>query len=202
MNDWNKLPDIARIERAIEALKTNGIESELVQTGDEAKQRALSLIPEGAEVMTMTSVTADTIGLTDEINDSGKYDAVRPKLYGNDLDQNAKRKLGAAPDYVVGSVHGVTEDGQVVIASNTGSQLPAYAYAGGTVIWVVGAQKLVKDLDEAQKRLFEHTLPRESDRAHKAYGVEKSNVSKQLIISREVNPGRLKLIFINEVVGF
>lgn len=204
MNTFNHIVDDAAINKTIAALKANGIESEVVGTGEEAKNRALELIPEGKEVMTMTSVTVDEIGLSKVLNESGKYDAVRGKLYAMDRETDGlqMQKLGAAPEYVTGSVHAVTEDGQVVIASNTGSQLPAYVYGSSHVIWIVGAQKLVKDLDTAMKRIYDYVLPLESDRARKAYGVPGSNVSKVLIINKEVKPGRIKMIIVKEELGY
>src|SRR5260221_3452578 len=135
------------------------------------------------------SYTLDAIGVTQEINESGKYKSVRKEF--EKIDETEKRHLGAAPDWTIGSVHAVTEDGKVLIASNTGSQLPAYVYGANHVIWVVGAQKIVKDFDEGLKRIYEHTLPLESERAHKAYGVEGSFVSKILVINKEIKPDRI-----------
>ncbi|MEP7166812.1 MAG: LUD domain-containing protein [Candidatus Woesebacteria bacterium] len=201
---WNTLANQESIEKTISALKINGIEGIAVADGAAAIAKVKELIPEGSEVMTMTSVTADTIGLTQLINESGKYNAVKPKLYA--LDPNTQKReqkqMGAAPEYSVGSVHAVTEDGKVLIASNTGSQLPGYVYGSDHVIWVVGAQKIVKDINAAFKRVEEYTLPLESERAHKAYGMERSNISKVLIVNKEVTAGRITLIFINEVLGF
>ncbi len=99
-------------------------------------------------------------------------------------------------------MHAVTEDGKVLIASNSGSQLPAYAYGSGHVIWVVGAQKIVKNLDEGIKRIYEHSLPLESERARKAYGVPGSAVNKLLIINKEIIPGRITMILTKEKLGF
>ena len=112
------------------------------------------------------------------------------------------QKIGATPDWTIGSVHAVTEEGQVLIASNTGSQLPAYAYGSSHVIWVVGTQKIVKNIDQGIKRVYEHSLPLESERAKKAYGVPGSFVSKILIVNKEISPGRVVIIFINEKLGF
>src|SRR4026208_1586984 len=92
-------------------------------------------------------------------------------------------KLGGAPDYAAGSVHAVTEDGQVLIASNTGSQLGVYASSAGKVIWVVGAQKLVKDLNEGLRRIEEYSLPREEVHMQELYKMG-TNVSKILIVNR------------------
>lgn len=205
MNTWNKLVDKETIDKTIQSLKANGIDAKLVETGEDAKKEVFSLIPEGSEVMNMSSVTIDSLGIAKEINESGKYDSVKNKL--NKMDRETERsemqKIGAAPEYAVGSVHAVTEDGHLFIGSNSGSQLPAYAYGSPNVIWVVGAQKIVKDDTDAKKRIYEYVLPLESERANKAYNITTgSNVSKLLIINKEINPSRLTVIFVNEILGF
>ena len=204
MRNFNELVSKEAIERAMAALKENGITAYYAASGEEAKKKVVELLPEGAEVMTMTSVTLDTLGVTEEVNGSGKYDSVRKKLSGMDraTQDREMQRLGAAPEWVLGSVHAVSEDGKVLVASNTGSQLPAYAYGAGHVIWVVGAQKLVADEEEGRRRIYEYVLPLEAERARKAYGVAGSNVSKLLIINEEVNPERLHMILVNEVLGF
>lgn len=203
MNKWNKLASKETVNKTIKSLKENGIEAKLVETSEDAKKEILFLIPEGAEVMTMTSVTLDTIDVLKELNESGKYDSVKNKL--NSMDRETQglemQKLGAAPEYAVGSVHAVTEDGYVLIASNSGSQIPAYVYGSKHVIWVVGAQKIVKNTDEGVKRIYEYCLPLEDKRAQRAYGVH-SGVSKLLIINKEKVPGRITMIIVNEVLGF
>lgn len=203
VNKWTKIPNQAVIEKTAEALKANNINVFVVNSKEEAKGKVLELIPQGAEVMTMTSATLDSIGIPTEINESGKYNSIRNKLNSMNRETQGRemQKLGTAPEYVTGSVHGVTEDGKILIASNTGSQLPAYVYGSDHVIWVIGAQKIVKDLDSAWKRLYEHTLPLESERLKKIYGVA-SYVSKVLIVNREVKPGRITAIIVKEVLGF
>lgn len=203
MSDWNTIPSEEIIQRTVKALNENGIEASVVGDGEQAKEKALSFIPTGAEVMTMTSVTLDALGISSEINTSGNYDAVKPKLMSMDRDTQGKemQKLGSAPEYSIGSVHAVTEGGKILIASNTGSQIPGYVYGSSHVIWVVGAQKIVKDVDEGFKRLYEYTLPLESERAHKAYGMPGSFISKLLIINKE-KPGRIRMIIVRETLGF
>jgi L-lactate utilization protein LutC len=202
--DFSKSAKPEVIGRASEALAANGFNVVVVETGAQAKQEVLNLIPKNAEVMTMTSVTLDSIGIAKAINDSGDYDSVRLKLntmnratQGRDM-----QKLGAAPTYTIGSVHAITQDGKVVIASNTGSQLPAYAYGASKVIWVVGAQKIVKNLDEAMKRIYDYVLPLESERAKKAYGAPGSFVSKLLIVNKEVAKDRITIVIVKEPLGF
>lgn len=204
MAKWDLLANDQVIGNTIRALKKNGVETVVVASGVDAKEKVLELIPDGSEVMTMSSVTLNTIGLTDEINKAnGKFRPVRDRLYALDKNTQAQEisRLGAAPEFAVGSVHAVTEDGHVLIASNTGSQLPAYVYSAGKVIWVVGTQKIVKDTDSAMKRIYEYVLPLENERAKKAYGVS-SNVSKLLLINKEIVPERITLILVKEKLGF
>jgi hypothetical protein len=205
MSTFEVLADEATLAKTVAALKTNGIEALVVENGAAAKVKVLEMIPLGAEVMNMTSVTLDTIGLPAELNESGRYDAVRPKLMKMDraTQGRAMQELGAAPEWTVGSVHAVTQDGKVVVASNTGSQLPAYAYGSGHVIWVVGAQKIVTDLDAAMKRIYDYVLPLESERANKAYNMSRGSfVSKLLIVNREIALGRMTMIIVKEKLGF
>lgn len=197
--DWNKIADRETIEKTIAVLRANGIEAELVETGADAKKRVLQLIPEGSQVLTMTSVTLEQTGIAEETNESGRYDSVRQKL-GARQDHEAS-KLRSAPDVAIGSVQAVTEDGHLIIASATGSQLPAYAYGAGKVIWVAGSQKIVKNVEQGLKRIYEYVLPLEDQRARKAYGVG-SAVNKLLIFNKEGQKGRAHLILVNERLGF
>ena len=201
--EWNKLADNKSIERTVAALKANGIDAFVVNDGEEAREKVLDILPKGAEVMGMSSTTLDTINLSKEISESGKFNSVHKKLMSMNRDTQGSemRKLGAAPECAVGSVHAVTEDGKVLIASASGSQLPAYAYGSDHVIWVVGTQKIVKNLDEGIKRIYEYTFPLEDERAKKAYGVG-SGVNKILIVNKEKMAGRITMIFVKEKLGF
>lgn len=207
MKEWTKLPPTAVIEKTVAALAANGIEAQVVADAAEARKRVAALVPAGAEVFTQVSQTLEATGIAKELNESGRYTSVRAALNGMNPQAQARemRKLGAAPDVTVGSAHAVTEGGTVIVASLTGSQLPAYAYGAGTVIWVVGAQKIVKDVEEGMRRLTEHVVPLESARARKAYGLPESFStfpSKVLLFTREVQPGRVKMIIVNQALGF
>lgn len=190
-----------QVARAAKALEANNIHTIVVDTGEQAKAALWKLIPEGAEVFTATSRTLDTLDVPQEVNQ--RYDSVRAKLAKmNRETQNREMiKLGAVPQYIVGSVHAVTEDGKVVVASNTGSQLAPYAASAEHVIWVVGTQKIVPNLDEGLKRVREYTYPLEDERALQAYGMN-SFISKWLIVNREVMPGRTSMILVKEKLGF
>jgi hypothetical protein len=191
------------IARAKGALEANGFKVKIVNTIKEAKLEVEKIIPEQSEVFTASSVTLTESGLEKELNESGRFVSVRDKymsLYGDPEKAVEMRRIGSGADYAVGSVHGVTLDGQVMIASASGSQLPNYAYGASNVIWVIGSQKIVSDLDEAFDRLETHTLPLEDKRAQAAYGVH-SSINKVLIYRKDPN-NRVTIILIREAIGF
>ena len=194
--------DDARLRRAARALEANGFTVLIAQDGAEARRLVLDLLPDGAEVHQGASETLDRIGVTEEIATSGRFDALRPRLWSMDRATQARdmRKLGAGPDYMLGSAHAVTEDGALVIASKTGSQLGPYAFGAGNVIWVVGAQKIVPDLADAFRRLERYSLPLEEERSRKAFGVG-SAINKVLVVKGEIQPGRGTVILVREAIG-
>lgn len=191
------------IEVTKKKLEENGFAVEVINSLAEAHDRVIEMIPEGAEVFTGTSVTLDESGLTKELNESGKYVSVRDKfmtLWGQEDKKQEMRRLGSVSDYALGSVHAISQDGQVFIASRTGSQLPNYVFGANKVIWVVGVQKIVKDLNEALERIESHSLPLEDKRAQAAYGTG-SEISK-LLVYRTETPGRITILLVNEAVGY
>ncbi len=200
---WNTLPNKQTVTNAVTALTANGFQVFTVENGEEAKQKVLELVPKQAEVMTMTSVTLDTLGISKQINESGEYVSVKNSLMKLDRATQGveMKKMGSAPQWSIGSVHAVTEDGHVLIASASGSQLAGYVYGSSHVVWVVGTQKIVKNVEQGMRRIEEYTLPLESERAHKAYGVPGSSINKLLIVNKEM-PGRISIILVNEVLGF
>ena len=152
--------------------------------------------------MTNTSVTLAEAGIADAINDGGPYDSARNKMMALDFATQVQemRAIGGQPDYALGSVHAVTRDGTLVIASASGSQLASYAWGAANVIFAVGAQKLVPTLEEARRRIYEHSLKLEDARAQAAYG-QHSMVGKILEIHQEL-PGRIHVVLIRQPVGF
>lgn len=201
---YKQIPDQAVINKTLESLVSNGMTASAVETKEEARQAVLDLLPAGSPVMTMTSETLREIDIEQEINEGSQYVSLKKKLYSMDraTQNHEMQSLGSAPEYVVGSVHAVTQGGEIIIASNTGSQLPAYAYGATHVIWVIGAQKIVENLDYGMKRIKDYVLPLESERAKKAYGAPGSNISKILIVNREVNPGRINIIIVKQLLGY
>jgi hypothetical protein len=204
MKDWSLLASEESIKKVSDSLKSENIEVFIFENGLEAKKKVLELIPIGAEVMTMSSQTLEAIGINKEINESGSYNSVKAKLMKMDriTEGREMQKLGAAPDWAIGSIHAVSEDGHVFVVSNTGSQLGAYAYSASHVIWVVGSQKIVKDWEEGVKRVYEYSLPHESERQKGLGNAKGSNIGKFLIFNNEIRQGRVTMIIVKEELGF
>ena len=199
---FTTLPDESVIASAVTALEEHGFSVEVVDDLDAARQAVLARIPPGSSVMTNTSVTLDQAGIADAINDGERYDSARNRMFALDFATQAQemKAIGGQPDYALGSVHAVTRDGTLVIASASGSQLASYAWGAANVIFVVGAQKLVPTLEAAHERIYQHSLVLEDARAIAAYG-QHSSVGKILEIHQEL-PGRIHIVLIRQVVGF
>lgn len=191
------------IERTKAALESKGITVFVVVTPEAAKNQLLKLIPQGASVGSGASVTLDESGITGAL-DSGAYDYVRTRATAMDRVTQADeiRRLLATPDYMVGSAHAVTEDGSLLFGSMGGSQIGPYASGAGKVIWVVGSQKIVPNVEAGLQRLQEYSLVLESARARRAYGIPGSALNNILIINGSVAPGRLSVILVREPIGF
>ena len=193
----------ARVRRTAAALEANGISVLRAANGAEAKRIVLDLIPAGSQVHHGASQSLEDSGIAEEIERSGRYEPLRPRVFSMDRATQADeiRRLTASPDVMLGSVHAVTETGSLVAASASGSQLGPYVSGAGKVILVVGTQKIVPDLQDALRRIDEYVFPLEDARAQAAYGVH-SGVNKVLIVNREITPGRITVVFADEVIGF
>jgi acyl-CoA hydrolase len=199
---FTALPDDQTLAATVVALEEHGFSVDVVDGLDAARDAVLAHIPEGSAVMTNTSVTLQDTGIADAINNGGPYESARNKMLALDFATQAQemKAIAGQPDYALGSVHAVTRDGTLVIASASGSQLASYAWGAGNVMFVVGAQKLVPDLEAAYERIYQHSLKLEDARAYAAYG-QNSFVGKVLEIHQEP-PGRTRVVLIRQTVGF
>lgn len=195
--------DDARVQRTTAALEANGMTVLRAADAGEAKRIVLDLVSDGAQVHHSASQSLDLSGISDVIDQSGRYDPVRPRTWSMDRRTQGDeiRRLTASPDVMLGSVHAVTEGGSLVAASMGGSQLGPYVSGAGKVIFVVGTQKIVSNLEEAMRRIYEYALPLEDARAQAAYGIH-SGVNKLLIVNREVVPDRITVVLVDEALGF
>lgn len=205
--DFAALPTPERVQRTVDALNVRGIHTELVQTKEAALERIQAIIPPGAVVMTGASVTLQQIGF-ESILISGEHpwrnfkaDLLAEK---DPVKQSALRRQGTLSEFYLGSVNAIAETGELVFASGSGSQLPAYAYSSRNVIWVAGTQKITPTLEDALRRVREHVLPLEDQRQRSLGNQAGSHINRILIIEGE--PAYLRrnvtLILVNEPLGY
>jgi hypothetical protein len=199
---FTALPDDETIAATVVALEEHGFSVDIADDLDAARDAVLARIPKGSSVMTNTSVTLQETGIADAIDDGGPYDSARNKMMALDFATQLQemKAIAGQPDYALGSVHAFTRDGTLVIASASGSQLASYAWGAASVIFVVGAQKLVRTAEAARERIYEHSLKLEDARAYAAYG-QNSRVGKILEIHQE-DPGRIHVVLVRQAVGF
>jgi hypothetical protein len=201
--EFGDLASDDRIAAAAAALEANGARSLITDSGTEARRLVGCMLPDGAEVFNNTSRTLEASGIAEDIEQSGRYQPLRPRLWRMDrkMQQREIQALAASPDYVVGSVHALTDGGSLLIASASGSQLGPLVSGAAHVILVIGGQKIVTDITAGIRRIYEYCYPLEDARARKAYGVP-SGVNNILIINKVIAPDRLTAIIVRERLGF
>jgi hypothetical protein len=201
-NPFMVAADEEMLGSAAEGLRSRGFKVEVLDDVEAARTRIAELVPDGDSVFTATSETVRTSGIEADLNASGRYDAIKPRVTAMDRATQAEeiRRLMSCPDVVVGSVAAVTETGSMVAASSTGFQIPAYAAGAGQVILVVGAQKIVPDLETAMERLESYVLPLEDERSLAAYGVH-SAMNRVLVFNGEPF-GRVTVLLLRRTIGY
>src|SRR5437588_510032 len=200
--DFASPPSEETIQRVAQRMRERNLEVVVVGDDDQARKVVLERLPEGAEVHSGKSKTLQDAGIFDAIHDVSRYDALRPRMFKMDRATQAReiRKLIAGPDYMLGSVNAITEDGVLVATSATASQLGPYASGAGKLILVVGSQKIVPNLETALRRIREYVLPWEDEQVRKVMNTG-SFVGKTLIIEREWVDGRITVVMVREPVG-
>ncbi len=203
MSSFDTIANDEIIQKTAQALTANGFEVHVAESQETAKELVLSIVPKSAETFTNSSKTLDELGLSEVLN-SEDFVSGRDKmmaLWGDEEKKQEMKKIAATPEYALSSAHAITEDGKILIASASGSQLPSVSYGAQHVILLVGAQKIVRNLSEGIKRIEEHVVPLENERAMEAYGGPTS-FSKLLVLNNEIVPGRTKIIIVKENLGF
>ena len=203
--DYTKLAETETVKKVSEAFAARNVKVHFVNTKEEALEMVKGLIPAGSEVMNGSSTTLDQIGFVDYLKSGThgwknlKEEIVAEK---DPAKQNELRQKSVLSKYFLGSVHAITEDGQAVVASASGSQIPSYAFTSDNVIWVAGTEKIVPTLDAAFKRVTDHVFPLEDARMKKAMGFN-STIGMWWIFEKSILPNRtFNLILVNENLGF
>ncbi len=192
----------AELESLAANLRSRNFEVVIVDTAADAKAAVMERIPEGAQVHSGKSKTLEDAGVFKALMESEKYDFVRKRTLKMDrrTQANEIRKLSSAPDVMLGSVQAVTEVGQLVVTSASGSQIGPYASGAGHLILVIGSQKIVPDLQSAFRRMEEYVFPWEDARLRETLGIG-TMITRTLIIERDYNPGRTTIVLVREPIG-
>ncbi len=192
----------ATLQQVADRIRARNIEVVIVNNGEEARQIVLERIPKGAEVHSGKSKTLQDSGIFDALQDPSQFNALRHQMLKMDRKTQGKeiRKLISAPDFMLGSVQAITEDGILVDVSATGSQIGPYANTAGKVILVVGSHKIVPDLETAIRRIREHVQPWEEAQVQKLANIG-TFVGKILLIEREWVNERMIVILVREPIG-
>jgi hypothetical protein len=192
----------AKVGRLAANLQARNFEVVVVQTRAEAKAEVLKRIPDGTRIHSGRSKTLEDIGLFDTLMESDQYDFVRKQTLKMDRSTQAREmvRLGATPDLMINSVQAITEAGQMVVASASGSQIGAISAGAAALILVVGIQKIVPDLDAAFQRIQEHVFPYEDARLMEMLGIHTA-WTRTLILEREFTPGRSTVVLVKDPVG-
>ena len=195
--------DEAAILRTVAALQFRNVEAVVAEDGDDARQKLIAMIPDGAEVFKSTSETLDTIGYSDYFNQTDRYKNLNREMAAEtDREQQRElRRLASVAEYYIGSVHAVAETGEVIVASGSGSQLGAYVYGAKQVVWVVGVQKICPNLTEAIARVRGFSVERHHQWAEES-GRTAGPMGKLMIFENEQAPGRIRMVLIKEAVGW
>jgi len=198
-----KAADEEAIQRTAVSLRERGFTVDVVSSSEEARSLVRTMLPHDKTILTATSETVRLSGLDEDINGpKSPFQSIRREInkLGPQTPYRERVKMQAVPDVVVGSVHEITEGGQVLVASASGSQLGPYAAGAERVIWIIGSQKIVPDLNAGFRRLQMYAYPLEDIRAREQYNMP-SAVAKTLIFNGE-RPGRVNIILVRSPIGY
>lgn len=204
--NYNTLATTERLTKTIQSLSNKGYKVHSVENTAEALEKVKSLIPDGASITNGSSKTLEAIGFTELLkskkhNWNNLHEAIINEK--DPVKQSKLRKESALSDVYLGSVHALTENGELLIASNTGSQMPNIVFSSSHLIFVIGTQKIVTDINDGMERIDKHVVPLEDERSKEAYGV--GTALNKLLIFKGENPmiGRtIDIVLVNEVLGF
>ncbi len=204
--DYTTLASKEVIEKTVASLTTNHFMPEVMATKEAALAHIKEIIPKGASVMNGASLTLQQIGFIDYLKDgSHGWNNLHAAILAETdaAKQSDLRKMGVISDFYLGSVHALSQTGELVIASNTGSQLPHLAYTSPNLILVISTEKITPTLTDAIKRLEEHVIPLENTRIQALYKID-TTYAKTLILHKE-NPSlgrKVHVLLVEEKLGF
>ncbi len=213
-----------RMERTAEALRNNCMDAYIVADEKEAKAKVEELLFENATIGVGGSATLDECGILELIKDK-KYrfiDRYESGISGDEVKRRHIAALGA--DVYISGTNAVTENGELYNVDGNGNRIAAIAFGPDSVIIVAGYNKIVKDLDDAVKRVKMIAAPANTKRLScnsycKEFGECKALAKGEggmtdgcmtdgriccdyLILARQRKHGRIKVILVEKELGF
>ena len=196
-------------QKVIKGLESRNMKGFYAKDRKEALRIALDLIPEGSSITMGGSVSAAEIGLVDAVK-NGNYEFI-------DRNEAADRRQAALAAYDVdvflASCNAMTEDGVLVNIDGNANRVSAIAHGPRKVLFIVGMNKVCKDVDSAMKRARNVAAPINAQR----FGLETpcaktgscmdckspDTICCQFLITRySRHADRIYVILVNDHLGF
>ena len=194
-----------------EAMKTRGFDAYYVSTAEEARAKALELIPENSTVSWGGSVTIDEIGLKKAVIDGG-YNVINRDEAGTPEERTELMRKALTCDVFLMSANAVSEDGQLVNIDGNGNRVAALCFGPKEVIVVAGMNKVAGNIEEAYARARKFAAPVNAQRFNLGTPCNRTgmcsdclspdSICSQLVVTRRTSGGRIKVILVGEDLGF
>lgn len=202
-----------RVERTIASLKKHNMDGIYVENTEQLMNKIEELIPENALVAVGDSMTLFETGIIERLR-SGNYqflDKYKIGLTRVEKDQIYRQTFSA--DVFLCSTNALTEDGELFNIDGNGSRVAAMLYGPKQVILVVGVNKIVKNLQEAEIRVRNYAAPMDAKRLNKktpctttGYCVDCQSEDRIcndfVVIKRQFNPNRIRVIIMGGAYGY
>ncbi|MCQ2546581.1 MAG: lactate utilization protein [Clostridia bacterium] len=203
----------AKIETVIKNLEKRNISGYYAENKEEALKLMLKMIPEGSTVGKGGSETMNQLGII-PILQNGKYTYLDSFASADQaVQKETKRKIFYA-DFMLTSANAITLDGEIVNIDGTGNRMAAVIWGPDKVIFVVGSNKIVRDLDDAVDRIKCDACPPNCVRLGKKTPCAVTGkcgdclslghtICCHTVITRFSSiPKRMHVIMVNEPLGF
>ena len=209
MEEMTKKRNALLAKKVIEGLRSRNMEAEFAETKEEALKKALELIPEGASISMGGSMSVHAIGLSEALK-NGNYNFIDRDAYE---DKRQAMLLAYDADFFLSSCNAMTEDGVMVNIDGNANRVSAIAQGPKHVLFIVGMNKICKDVDHAMKRARNVASPINAQR----FGLKTpctqtgscmncksaDTICCQFLITRySRHAGRIHVILVNEDLGY
>ena len=209
MEEMTKKRNALLAKKVIEGLRSRNMEADFAETKEEALEKALALIPEGSSISMGGSMSVHAIGLSEALK-NGNYDFIDRDAYE---DKRKAMLLAYDADFFLSSCNAMTEDGVMVNIDGNANRVSAIAQGPKHVLFIVGMNKVCKDVDHAMKRARNVASPINAQRCGLKTPCTQTGscmncksadtICCQFLITRySRHAGRIHVILVNEDLGY